>query len=325
MSMKGSAKTTKPNRETFRRWVVRAIWCFGGITLAGLLFGGILLFQISKLSGWESLSALGGRQTQTYSQTQTDKFITSVLITVQNQPMDQEGAQADMVFIASFNAFEQRMTMAALSNDIMVSIEGTGQQTLGEAYASGGPALLLDAIAQQFNLDLQYYACTSTHSLAAMIDLLGGIQAVLTPDEAAYITEALGDSTQALQPGPALLSGIQSMVHAMDNRSNSQPLGSLTRSLALVHSAVFNLRETATKEAMLPLLSLVFSSIHTNLDLSTLRDLGYEILQAKEIEYRNVILPDTDNRKVVFEESEDLSIDVLGDEKKLREALYSVQ
>ena len=43
-------------------------------------------------------------------------------------------------------------------------------------------------------------------------------------------------------------------------------MGGLKRRLELVESAVKNMRRTATKEAMLPLLSLVAGSIKTNLD-----------------------------------------------------------
>lgn len=325
MSMRNDREAMKSSNETARRWIVRAIRLFGGITLAGILLGGILLVSITRLSGWEALTARGARQTQTYSQAQADKFITSVLIAVQNQPMEQAGAQADMLFIASFNAFEQRMTMVAISNAVVVQIEGYGRKTLGETYAAGGPALLMKAMNEAFELELQSYACTTTHSLAAMIDLLGGIKEELTPDEAGYIAEALGEAPGGPQAGSALLSGTQSMVHAMDNRSDGQPLGGLVRSLGLIHSAVFNMRETATKEAMLPLLSLVFSSIQTNLDFSTLRELGYEILQAEEITYRNLILPGAGSRRAVLEEQKGLSIEVLREEKLLYEALYGIE
>ena len=234
---------------------------------------------------------------EVYSKEQIDKFVTSVLVTVQNQPMSQESAQADMLFIVSFNAFEQSLTVAALDSQTLADVEGFGQKSLGEAYALGGPGLLVNTINQNFDLDLQKYACTDTHTLATMIDLLGGIQIELTPSEARYINEALGESGEGQKAGPSILSGVQSMVHAMDNLSGQEPLGCLERSLALINSAVLNMRKTATKEAMLPLLSLVFSSIQTNLDFATLNDLGYEILKAEEIEHRSLKLHGDNNWK----------------------------
>ncbi len=306
----------KPN--ALRRWLIRAIWCFGATTLVGIILGGVLLFNIAKASA--ALNRQG--QTNIYTKEQIDKFITSVLITVQNQPLNQEDAQADMVFIASFNAFEQRLTVVALDRDTMLEVEGYGQKTLGETYALGGPGLLVNAMNQNFELDLQSYACTDTNSMAAMIDLLGGIKADLTPDEADYINNALKENSGGVGSGQTTLTGMQSMVHAMDKLSGEAPFPNLSRSLTLIHSAILNMRKTATKEAMLPLLSLVFSSIRTNLDITTLHDLGYEILKAEEIEYNSLILPCEGSWETLEEAGEGLKVDIPRNAKLLWETLF---
>jgi len=311
MNAKNEAKTPR----TIRFWLIRAIRCLGGITLAGIILGAVLLSGISKGSGWS-----GGQEI--YSKEQIDKFITSVLIPVQNQPMGQQGARADMVFIASFNAFEQRLTLVALASNTLVEVEGHGQKSLDEAYALGGPSLLVNTINQNFDLDLQKYAATDTHSLAAIIDLIKGIQIDLTSSEAGYINDALGESLQA---GPATLTGAQSMVYAMDNLSGDEPLGSLGRSLTLIQSTIFNLRKTATKEAMLPLLGLVFSSIQTNLDFTALHDFGYEILKAEEIEYRSLSLPSEGSWTAAGANGNQLEADIAHNGELLRETLYNAR
>lgn len=300
-----------------RLWLTRAVWGLGGITLAGLTIAAVLLVRIYQISGWNAPWAQSGEKSGIYTQAQIDKFITSVLVTVQNQPLSQAGAEADLVFIASFNAFEQRLTMVALAKDTLMEVEGYGQKTLGEAYVLGGPSLLVNTINQNFGLDLQSYVCTDTHSLGAMIDLLGGIQTELTAGEAGYINDALGERLSA---GPVTLTGVQSMVHAMDGLSDGEPMGSLGRSLDLVHSALFSMRATATKEAMLPLLSLVFSNIKTNLDFTTLHDLGYEILKAEDIDYHSLILPAADTFKA---EGTPIQADIPSNAALLRETLYN--
>jgi hypothetical protein len=106
LNVKNEAKTAKTKAETLRFWLIRAIWGLGGITLAGIALGGILLSRISKLSGWSSRNGQEG-QVEVYSKEQIDKFITSVLIAIQIQALGQENAQADMVFIASFKALNK--------------------------------------------------------------------------------------------------------------------------------------------------------------------------------------------------------------------------
>ena len=184
---------TKINVETLRAWLIRAIWCLGCITLVGMILGGVLFFSITQASGRNAHDQEG--QVEVYSKEQIDKFITSVLIVIQNQPLSQEKAQADMVFIVSFNAFEQRLTVGALANQTLMEVEGYGQKSLGEAYALGGPGLLVNTINQNFNLDMQKYVSTDTYTLATIIDLLGGVQTELTPSEKDYIYDALGENS----------------------------------------------------------------------------------------------------------------------------------
>ncbi len=323
--MKSDVKAAKTKAEVLRLWIIRAIWGLGGITLCGIVLGGILLSSISKASGWSTQNGRKDEQIDVYSKEQIDKFITSVLIAVQNQPLGQQNAKADMLFIASFNALEQRLTVVTLASEMMVEVEGHGQINLGEAYALGGPGLLVNTINQSFDLDLQSYACTDTSSLAAMIDLLGGIQTQLTQDEAGYINNALGVSGEGTKAGTATLTGVQSMVHAMDDLSDSKPLGSLRRSLDLIYSAIFNMRKTATKEAMLPLLSLVLSNVRTNLDAAALQDWGYEILKSDEIDYSSLILPCEDSWKFADDKNDKIQADIPRNGALLRETLYNAE
>lgn len=196
-----------------------------------------------------------------------------------------------MVFIASFDSFRQRLTMAALYSQM--EINGAA---LSNIYANSGPGGLVNAVNDGFGLDIEYYACTDTASLGAMIDLLGGITVKVDFSEADYINKALGE--KSVNAGREKLNGSQSMIYAMDDISGEEQMGGLKRRLELVESAVKNMRRTATKEAMLPLLSLVAGSIKTNLDFPALHDMGYEILKAEEMEYRNIWIPADDSWKL---------------------------
>ena len=55
----------------------------------------------------------------------------------------------------------------------------------------------MNAVNDGFGLDIEYYACTDTASLGAMIDLLGGITVKVDFSEADYINKALGECSTA--------------------------------------------------------------------------------------------------------------------------------
>ena len=256
-----------------RKRLKKAICCLSAVLILSVVSGAVLLNSISSTNGWGRTEK---QEDEIYTKEQIDKFITSVLIIVQNQPLSSDKAGADMVFIASFDSFRQRLTMAALYSQM--EINGAA---LSNIYANSGPGGLVNAV---------------TASLGAMIDLLGGITVKVDFSEADYINKALGE--KSVSAGREKLNGSQSMIYAMDDISGEEQMGGLKRRLELVESAVKNMRRTATKEAMLPLLSLVAGSIKTNLDFSALHDMGYEILKAEEMEYRNIWIPADDSWKL---------------------------
>ena len=264
-----------------RKRLKKAICCLSAVLILSVASGAALLNSIGGTNGWESNEK---QEDEVYTKEQIDKFITGVLIVVQNNPLSDDKAGADMTFIASFDSFRQRLTMAALYNRI--EINGAA---LSDIYADSGPGGLVNAVNDGFGLDIKYYACTDTASLGAMIDLLGGITVKVDFSEADYINRALGE--KSVEAGREKLNGSESMIYAMDDISGEEQMGGLKRSLELVGSAVKNMRGTATKEAMLPLLSLVAGSIKTNLDFSALHDIGYEILKAEEMDYRSIWIP----------------------------------
>ena len=253
--------------------------CALSLVLALSLSAGMLL-----LRDIGDASFRAGEGDEVYSREQIDKFTTGVLIAVQNSPLSAGTAGADMIFIASFDSFGQRLSVAALHKELLL-----GGERLSDIYKNDGAGGLVNAVNDSFGLDIKYYACTDTLSLGAMIDLLGGIRVKVDFAEAAYINKALGEGN--VKAGRVTLNGSASMVYAMDEISGEEQMGGLKRSLELVESAVMNMRKTATKEAMLPLLSLVSGSIRTNLDYSVLHDIGYEIIKAEEMEYKSICIP----------------------------------
>lgn len=308
-----------------RRWLLRFIWVLAGVTVAGVIGGMALFSRISGLSGWRFHAGDMQGQVPVYTQTQIDRFITSVLIVVQNDALGSEHVRGDMVFIVSFNALEQRLTVVSLLSEMLLEADGPGQASLGVIYAQGGPGLLANTLNENLELDLQSYVCTDTHSLAQLIDLLGGIQTELTAEEARYIDDALGQG-DPLKAGPIRLNGIQSMVHALNGVSGDAAFGRAQRQLALVDSAVENLRLTATKDKMIPVLATAFNNFYTNLDMPALRNIGYEILRAEDMEYAELILPFPGSWRYVSVDGERcVRADVTRNAELLREKLYHAE
>ena len=182
-----------------RKRLKKAICCLSAVLILSVVSGAVLLNSIGSTNGWGRTEK---QEDEIYTKEQIDKFITSVLIIVQNQPLSSDKAGADMVFIASFDSFRQRLTMAALYSQM--EINGAA---LSNIYANSGPGGLVNAVNDGFGLDIEYYACTDTASLGAMIDLLGGITVKVDFSEADYINKAIGE--KSVNAGREKLNGSQ--------------------------------------------------------------------------------------------------------------------
>ena len=137
-----------------RKRLKAAILCLSAVLILSVVSGAVLLNSIGSTNGWGRTEK---QEDEIYTKEQIDKFITSVLIIVQNQPLSSDKAGADMVFIASFDSFRQRLTMAALYSQM--EINGAA---LSNIYANSGPGGLANAVNDGFGLDIEYYACTDT-------------------------------------------------------------------------------------------------------------------------------------------------------------------
>lgn len=323
----------KAPKESSIRIILKVLICiFALITLGGSLLGYSLFQRIRESSNIELNLFSKAEKTPSpiYSQAEIDKFMTNVLIVVQNQPMSTASAPADMVFAVSFNAFEQKLTVISLAHEMLIKENGE-DVTLGNVYIRDGAAALANVLNENLGLGIQHYACTDTHSLAAMIDLIGGIELRISRDESDYINNASGSE---LSYGKIRLGGNQAMVHALNKAIGNYTTAIHDRRLELIEAAVINLRATATKESMLPLLSLVFSNIQTDMDIETLRGIGYEILKAEDIDYSSFYLPlegtweypsslDEENREVY---NRDLLIsDINANAEYIKKALFSAE
>lgn len=323
----------KAPRESLIRKILKVFIClFALITLGGSLLGYSLFQRISGSSNIELNFFSGAEKTPSpiYSQAEIDKFMTNVLIVVQNQPLSTKSAPADMVFAVSFNAFEQKLTVISLAHEMLIKENGK-DVTLSDIYQNGGAVRLANALNENLGLGIQHYACTDTHSLAAMTDLIGGIELRISRDESDYINSASGSK---LSYGKIRLGGNQAMVHALNRATGNYTTAVHDRRLELIESAVLNLRATATKEAMLPLLSLVFSNIQTDMDIETLRGIGYEILKAEDIDFSSFYLPlegtweypsslDEENREVY--DRDILIADIAANAEYVKKALFSAE
>lgn len=233
------------------------------------------------------------RRVPIYEQKKIDKYIFTILVAVQNGSTADEGAQADMIFLVSYNQLLFKFTVVAIPRDTLVQVEGCGWKRISAAYALGGLGSLINTLNSNFGLDIQDYVYIGTDELRDLTDGINGIPARLTAGEAAYLNDLLGCRLTA---GSQLLTGAQAVAYLMDRTSDDK--GDLGRSevqLQVVRDTFYYLQDTFDRDYLYPFMLLIFQGIRTNMDFEALMDLGHEIVVAEELVFETVRMPYEDS------------------------------
>lgn len=257
-----------------------------------------------------------------YAKTQQDKFITSFLIVVHNGSVEDVNPQTDMMFIASFNALKQKLTVITLMRDMLVPMEDYGWKRLNAAYSLGGMGLLVNTVNSVFDLDIQNYVYTGTEDLKELADIIGGIPVELTAEEAAYLNEKCGCSLEA---GPQTLNGEQAVTHLLDRTSGGTgDFGRTDRQLRVIASTLEYLRLNQDVDQMADLFAKILKRVRTNLDGETLGGIAKEVIRTDVLDFEGFRVPFDES---YTETSQEGAFAVIPEVEKnkllLRQALYS--
>ncbi len=228
-----------------------------------------------------------------YEQKKIDRFITSMLIVVQNGSIESEEKQTDMIFIASYNQLQQKFTVVSVARDTIVPLGENEWKRVNAAYTRGGVGLLINTLNDLFGLDLQNYVLTGTDELAILADGIDGIPATLTKQEAKYLNEQLGTSLSA---GKQQLKGREIVALLLDRTSdNKGDLGRAERQLEIVHDTFVYMQEKFDSSFLYPFFHTIFRNVRSNLDFESLRGVGYEMAVAEELTFATVRFPFDDS------------------------------
>lgn len=228
-----------------------------------------------------------------YERAKIDKYTITMLVVVQQGAIDSEPRQTDMIFLASYNQLEQRLSIVSLPRDLLLPTNEYGWKRIGSLYAMGGIGMLVNSINDCFDLGVQNYVYTGTEELASLADIVNGVPATLTEAEAAYINEQTGSDLSA---GSHRLSGSQAICYLTDRVSdNKGDIGRAEKQLAVINDTFWFLTDNFDRYYLYPLLGKIFNCVRTNIDWDTLSDLGYEIAVANDLTVAKVRMPFDDS------------------------------
>ena len=177
--------------------IVKRALCIG---LTAILLG-MLFVPLSRADGDSSISILLlGTDNFGYQQTSIGS--------------DEEMSRADAIYVINLHPEKKSIKLLSIERDYLAVLpNGVGENKLGTSTYFGGPEMAMDVVNEMFNLDIRLYAHIDINKLISAINIFGGVDIEIFPEEIngvnEFISGILIEDVPLLTPGINQLNGMQ--------------------------------------------------------------------------------------------------------------------
>lgn len=133
-----------------------------------------------------------------------------------------ERGNSDTIIVVSINRKSGEIKMASVYRDTYLDISDNTYRKANAAYANGGPKQAMEMLNKNLDLDITDYVSVDFSALVDAIDLLGGIELDISPEEAEWLNgyvvetnEVTGHNSGPVSPGQGVhVDGVQATSYA---------------------------------------------------------------------------------------------------------------
>ncbi|MDU4888887.1 MAG: LCP family protein [Clostridium sp.] len=193
--------------------------------------------------------------------------------------------RSDSMMILTVDPIHNKIKVTSLMRDCYVRIPGFGEDKLNHAYAFGGPELAIRTINENFGLNIEEFATVDFSTLPKVIDILGGVEINVTPEELKDVNAVIEMDNWDFQkdtpwldaPGLQTLTGEQALSYSRNRSSEGGDFARTERQRTVIE-ALFKKGLETPITSYPSILNKVLPSITTNMTSSDILDLGKNIV-----------------------------------------------
>ena len=151
------------------------------------------------------------------------EFRNIVLLGLDSRDMDNtKGSRRDAIIIVSINKNTKEVNLISVYRDTYMEIEGHGLDKVTHAHAYGGPALTINTLNKNLDLNIKEFAAVNFEVVAELVDMMGGIELDIKQSEVAEMNKYIDDtskntgitSKKITKAGKQTVNGIQAVTYS---------------------------------------------------------------------------------------------------------------
>lgn len=283
----------KRKAKTFLRWVsviFLIVLIIGG---AGVAYAINELKQVIDSVEYEEVEKDIEIQQEVLEQ-KKDYGVTNIaLFGVDSREGGYTATRSDAMMVLSLNPSEGAAAITSIVRDTYAFIDQThGYEKINHAYAYGGPTLAIEAINNNFDLDIEKYVTVNFNVVAKLIDILGGVEVTIEGYEINEINrviiemkaEGVFDTAPTIATtGTQVINGQQAVAYMRIRKVGDGDYERMERQREVIEKVALQLANY-NKTKIFDLLQQIAPYIKTNLTTNEILELAMTaIASTKEI------------------------------------------
>lgn len=241
-----------------KKWMAAALILLLALGMCAPALAGVAGAQLSAEGSWWNILLLGCDSYSKNNHTRSDSMI-----------------------IVSINRERQQVKMTSLMRDTWIIQPGTSKhRKLTELCAVGGPEMTIQAIEDNFGVEIDDYALISMEGIAEIIDLLGGVDIDVTEAERKALNKGLFDLSslsgmEKLQESGenVHLNGNQATAFARIRQIDSDYVRT-NRQRTVLMAMARKLKDGASAGTLLTIVNVLLNYVETDLSISDILEIG---------------------------------------------------
>lgn len=199
-----------------------------------------------------------------------DNYINVAVFGVNVIKPEESVVDSDAVYVASLNKKTKEVKLFSVYGNAMMKHNGKDIK-MKDAYAKGGPEEAISVLNETLRLNIKKYVSMNFKAMADTIDILGGIEINVQPDEIPHINgyaqgiaELMGKQPkQVTAPGNQLLDGIQATGYCRIRVTEGGDVKRGSRQQDVINKMLGKLKEAKFSQVD-KIIDSVFSQVETN-------------------------------------------------------------
>lgn len=191
-------------------------------------------------------------------------------------------SRSDSMIILSLNLDTGFVKLTSLMRDTWIKVPGSKSKhrKLTELCAVGGPELTIEAINDNFGMDIENYALISMEGVAEIIDIIGGLELDVTEAERKALNKGLFDLSslsgmeQLQESGENVhLNGNQATAYARIRKIDSDYVR-VERQRTVLLKMAEKIKSGASATTLLSIVNVLTDYVETNLTFMQIMSIG---------------------------------------------------